>query len=501
VSAINEADPRAMKKKRPPKGLSAAQLLVRLCDHADVFADVDGSTGYITLEVEGHHETWAIRSSGFKGWLRHRFFELEHKPPPSNAVEETLGVLEGRARFATPRRRCPTALRIAGDDRTIYVDLGTEDWSAIQVTPDGWGVVTDPPVKFRRALGGLPLPIPKPNGDLGLLRRYVNVRDDDQWSLLLAWLVATMRPRGPYPVLVLLGEQGTAKSTTQKLLRALVDPNKAPLRSPPSQERDVMIAANSNWMLGYDNLSEIEPWLSDAFCCLATGGAFGTRRLYSDDEETLFEAMRPVMLNGIDAVVERSDLLDRALILDLPIIPLSQRRDEAELWTAFGEDKASILGGLLDAVTIALSLLPGLRLESKPRMADFALWATAAEPGLGLEDGAFLAAYDTNRASMHALALEAAIIAKTLQEMIDRESFKGTMTELLEALNVAAGHVGERPQRPPKGWPANPAKLGTALRRIAPNLRALGYVVTFSDEKSLGSKRKQVSINATGKTE
>src|SRR5206468_10836955 len=141
-----------------------------------------------------------------------------------------------------------------------------------RVTAAGWRVISDPPVKFRRARGMLSLPTPTAGAPISALRHFLNVENDEQWTLLLAWLVAAMRPSGPYPVLALLGEQGTAKSTTQEMFRTLIDPNVAPLRSEPRDVRDVMIAASNGWCVALDNVSDIEPWLSDCLCRLATGG-------------------------------------------------------------------------------------------------------------------------------------------------------------------------------------------------------------------------------------
>jgi hypothetical protein len=243
---------------------------------------------------------------------------------------------------------------------------------------------------------------------------------DEQWALLVTWLVAAMRPTGPYPVLALLGEQGTAKSTTQELFRSLIDPNIAPLRAEPMDVRDVMIAASNGWCITFDNLSDVAPWLSDCLCRLATGGGFSTRELYSDGDEVIFVAQRPVMLNGIDAVIGRADLLDRALIIDLPRIPDDKRRQRRELWSAFAAERPAMLGALLDAVVDALKRHPDTLLGAPPRMADFASWAVAAEPGLGLEAGAFMRAYATNRDAAHDLALEASLIASAVRTLVGR---------------------------------------------------------------------------------
>src|SRR5215207_1761873 len=185
-----------------------------------------------------------------------------------------------------------------------------------------------------------------PNSCDGLLRRFFNVSDEENLRLLVAWLLQALRPRGPFPVLLLQGEQGSAKSTAERLLRALVDPSVAPLRTTPRNERDLYIAATNAWVIALDNISNLQPWLSDALCRLSTGGGFGTRTLYENREEELFDGMKPVILNGITDVATRPDLLDRALIVSLPPIPDEARKPEADLSREFEDARPAILASL-----------------------------------------------------------------------------------------------------------------------------------------------------------
>jgi hypothetical protein len=122
--------------------------------------------------------------------------------------------------------------------------------------------------------------------------------------------------------------------------------------------------------------------LSDALCRLATGGSFAVRQLYTDDEEVLFEAARPILLDGIEEVVSRPDLGDRAIFLTLGPIAEAIRRSQAELWREFEIERPRILGALLDAVSYGLRAIGRVQLDALPRMADFALWATAWEGAL-----------------------------------------------------------------------------------------------------------------------
>jgi hypothetical protein len=260
--------------------------------------------------------------------------------------------------------------------------------------------------------------------------------------------------------------------------RALIDPNEAPLRRPARDARDLMIAASNGWVVGYDNLSGIRAELSDCLCCLATGGGFGTRKYYTDDEERLFSATRPIMLNGIEDIATRPDLLDRAVTLTLPPIPDEARRDEDDLWQRFAKKRPPVLGALLDAVSTGLKNLPSVQLDGMPRMADFAKWVVACESALPWEQGTFLRAYCGNVRRANALALDASPVAALLQRFLDGQGgrWTGTAADLLAKLvELVNAQVTDSDD-----WPRTARALSGELRRLAPNLRRAGINVEFS---------------------
>jgi hypothetical protein len=307
-----------------------------------------------------------------------------------------------------------------------------------------------------------PLPLPVRNGSIAMLRRLINIGDDENWILLLSWLVAAFRPHGPYPVLIFQGEQGSAKSTAAKLLRRIIDPVAAPLRTPPREERDLMIAAKNSWVVAYDNLSGVPPWLSDALCRLATGGGFSTRELYTDTEEVVLDLTRPVILNGIDHLTERPDLADRAVILHLPRIEEGERRDEEQLYEWYERDRPQILGPLFTAISEALACLPEVRLSRKPRMADFAVWATAAEEGLGFESGAFMNAYSENRDESVRETLDSDFVSTAILVLFHHETTEWNGTA---GANEASGAEHRRQHQEVSGLAQN------ATRILQPNPR------------------------------
>ena len=289
-------------------------------------------------------------------------------------------------------------------------------------------------------------------------------------------------------MLVLNGEHGTAKSTLTRILRSLCDPNIVPLRSLPRDDRDLFIAANNGHLLAYDNVSVLPQWLSDSLCRLATEGGFGTRKLFTDDEEALFHAERPIILNGIEDFVTRGDLADRAVVLILKEIPEDKRCDEETFWAKFERAAPLILGALLDAVSFGLRTLPEVKLERKPRMADFAKWIVACEVGLWWKPGTFMRAYDENRAKALEAILESDAVATAVRSLLTRQvEWEGTATGLLKELNAAAAEV----TRKAKEWPKTPRGMSGALRRAAPSLRKLGYTVEL-DKRDPRRERDRV---------
>src|SRR5829696_6352880 len=408
-----------------------AELLIRCAAEAELFHTPAGDS-YATVPVGDHRATHPVKAKGFRRWLVRAYFERYDRPPGNQALQDALGLLEARALFDGPERE--VYVRVAGHAANIYIDLANEDWQVVEITPAGWRVLSGEgaPVRFRRPRGMLALPTPLPGSDGndgcdGLLQRFFNVLGDDDLRLIVAWLVAALRPTGPYPVLLFQGEQGSAKSTAERLVRALADPSAAPLRTTPRSEHDLFIAADNAHVIALDNISTLPPWLSDALCRLSTGGGFSTRTLYENREEELFDGMKPVILNGITDVVTRPDLLDRALVVSLPPIPDEERRPEAELWREFERARPAVLASLFDAVSGALRSVEDVRLEGMPRMADFAVWATAAEESLGWDAGAFMAAYTGNRQEAADSVLDADPVAVAVLEfMSDRDQWTGS---------------------------------------------------------------------------
>jgi hypothetical protein len=489
-----------------PEDESPAELLRRVAAKARVFRGVDGRF-YAEVPISEHREVHELRSDSFEYWLIRTFRrdQAAESVPSADAFHRLVRTLEAEA-AAQPSAE-PVWIRVADgtgtagstsppapdspvvtpaplvalpDPKTVYyLDLGDSNWDMVEITAAGWRIVSNQPVAFRRPKGLRPFPRPDSDGSIDLLRKFVNLTDDD-FPLLVGWMTAAWCPIGPYPILNLCGEQGSAKSTMARVVRRLIDPNVALLRALPGNQRDFMVEAHNTWAVCYDNVSSVRSGMSDALCRLATGGGLSTRALRSNDDETLLDVQRPAILTGIDDFVRRSDLIDRGLCLYPPAIPDSNRRLQKAFWAEFDANYARMLGGLLHAFSGGLRMLPQVQLPALPRMADFAQWGEAVSLGLGWQPGCFLSRYLDNRHEACAVALEECPVVEALRAFVelfrsDRSTCSGTPSQILHELaHFMPANVTRSAQ-----WPKSPRLLSSRLRRIAPQLRTIGIKLEF----------------------
>lgn len=195
---------------------------------------------WATLQISGHTEHYPLKTKAIRRYLAHLYFQEHQGVAHAQGVQDALMTLEAKAVFEGPEH--PTFVRLAEFDGVIYLDLANENWQVVRVSSQGWEVMEAEavPVRFKRARGMLPLPVPVEGGALAELAELLNVSIESRdWKLIVAWLLQALRGTGPYPVLVVNGGQGSGKSTAAKMLRALLDPNVSPLRSLSRDERPV----------------------------------------------------------------------------------------------------------------------------------------------------------------------------------------------------------------------------------------------------------------------
>ena len=422
---------------------------------------------YAVFEVGGARQVYGVLSSRFGDYLSHAYYCAHDRAPAESSLKVALATLRGQAQFEG--ETCEVFTRIAKTEAGYWLDLCNDTWQCVQVTATGWVVVAGVGAPlFTRSSSMRPLPSPERGGAMDSLWPLVNIPEGDR-LMVLAWMLECLRADTPHVVLELVGEQGSVKSTTQKFLRRLIDPNQADLRAAPKSVEDVWIAARNSHMVSLENLSHLHPQYQDALCVLATGGGYSARTLYTNAEETIIELRKPIMLNGISVIVTAQDLLDRCLHIDLPTI--QSRELAGDIEDRYDAAQAKLFGAMLDVFVEVLAKLPTVAIapEDRPRMADFAALGEAVFRVHGKPAGAFLGRYNAMRKDGVLRTIDATPVGSALVAYLAEMpcGFNGTLSELLDRL--------ERYRPNGEAWPRSAKGLGDALRRLAPALRLIGF--------------------------
>jgi hypothetical protein len=480
--------------KPDEKARALASLVSLIKNNAEVFHSPDGDP-FVRVFLGDHHENYPLKKDGlFQDWAQHIFWTAIGSALPKRIFNEFLEQLQAKAKFGAPEFQTP--LRIAEHGGKIYLDLCNEKWQYVEISTQGWKLITEPPVRFRRSPGMLSLPVPEPGGNVNDIFRFLNIKNTADRMLVLAWLLAAYRPTGPFPILALHGSQGSAKTTSETILRRMVDPAKANLSGVPRDERDLLISVKHAHLLGFDNFSTISNSLSDALCRVATGSGLAARKLYTDDIQAIFSGCRPILLNGITDLATRGDLLDRIIVLHLPKIEESERRDERTLLREFESAQPQLLGAMLNVVSVALGRVNRIKFTKLPRMADFAKFAAAGADALGFNIQDLIGAYERNRLESNFIALENAPAAiETFRWAFQRtELWAGTCQHLLTELNL---QVSEEVRKDPR-WPKSARGLSAVLTRSEANLKAAGVTITkLQREAGTGQRKYRISTVTT----
>jgi ABC-type uncharacterized transport system substrate-binding protein len=428
------------------------------CKRIELFRSRDGSV-FADLYNGAIRQTWPVQSKTFSQWLARTYFETANKIATQGQLKAAINQIEAQAQLDIPERE--VFHRVGEYEDRLYLDLADEKWSAVEIDATGWRVVQNPPVRFVRTPGTLALPVPEKGGSIETLRSLVNVGDEHDFILVVAWLLAAMHRQIAKPVLAIRGGEGSAKSTLMEILRGLIDPHCTPSAAMPTTDLKLRSAAAESYCRAYDNVSGLKVPMSDALCRFVTDGS-----------------NQPVIINGISDIITRPDLADRCLFIDCAPIPDVQRRTQADVMTMFARTRPQLLGVVLGAVGHGLRQLPQIKPSELPRMADFAL-------AMFWPAGTFRMAYDINRAEIVDALIEAAPVASAVRLLvIKRKLWEGQASDLDNILRAVTGNLEGA-----KNWPADPRILANTLRQLAPSLMKIGIDVKFHKSRDHDRKR------------
>lgn len=449
---------------------------------------------YITIE-DGR--TMRIDSTMFKNWLVMAYHKETDSYLKESQIKDIAQNVRSMAIFGTGNKKVEVFNRVgySDDKENVYIDLVDENFNLVQLSKNGWNVITSKSigVKFETTQNMNTLPYPTGGGSIDKLWQHTNITKNDDKRLVLAWLMNCLIPFGGYPILVLYGGQGTAKSTTQSNLRDLIDPSIGNLRDKKANADFLGIQAVNNYIVSLNNLGTGREGLSaseqNTLCNISLGGALSDRKKYTDYEESMKAVKNPIMMNGISGFVTAQDLISRSIIITLDTIDSNQRKRDSQLKLAFEQDKAEIFGALLDLTAKVLKVLPTIKVNNLPRMAEFGMIGTALEQILDKTKGKFLDNYKDNQGEAIAEVLESepviivlmAYLHKQLERPTSGNGYLGSWVDLVKWLKEEAPECGVSLEK------LQPRGLSAKIRANEPALKTVGVKIKYLPRTKKGA--------------
>lgn len=373
-----------------------------------------------------------ISSRAFKSYVSSIAKSILGKIPAAGSLASVIEFLSGEAYGSA--KTVTMYNRIASLDSYLLYDLCGPAKECIKIEPDDWRIVLTPNI-FRKYTHQAKQVTPVTGGDIKDILKYVNITDEKKQMLFLVWFVSTFIPNFPHPILYVHGPQGSSKSSLSKIVRKLVDPSLVEVTSIPKNSEDILQQLSHNHLIFLDNISHVSQEMSDMLCRAVTGSAFTKRALYTNDDEFIVTIQSVIGINGINIAVDKPDLLERCILLELERIPDTNRKDEHTLWADFEKNKAEILGSVFTCVSHALKVYPHVKVDKLPRMADFAKWGCAIAEALGYSQKDFLDEYINSQDKQNKeLLYEITETQLLIEFMKNRTEWYGTATDLHIAL-------------------------------------------------------------------
>lgn len=440
----------------------------------------DLGNSYAYIPISGHQEILNCGSMQFKQWLSRQYWMRYEIALSNESTRNALNVITSTAVFDS--KEYSLSVRTARNGDAIWYDLSNPEWQCVKTTRDGWEIVNNPPILFKRFTHQQAQVIPQQDGSIKAFLDFINVKDGDHKLMLLVYIVSCFIPGFPHPALFIHGIQGSAKSTLSKLLRKLVDPSKIEVTEMPRSITELVQVLSHHWLLSFDNISTLSQEKSDILCKAITKTGFSKRELYTNDEDMIYSIQTCISLNGINLPATSPDLLERGFIIELDRIPPDKRRDERDLYQAFEEARPRILGGIFTALSQTLALIDQVNVKEKTRMSDFTTWGCAIAQALGYRQEEFLNAYRRNIEQQNMSILNDSPVAIALIELVEKETtWTGTPTELhvkLKEITIAQGmDIGQF-----SGFPKTANQLTKKINRLRPNLRDVGIEISERKE-------------------
>lgn len=469
----------------------------------------DSSQFYGIVEVNGHKESINLNSDSAISWLKVRYFEASEKFHGNEMYENVISLIRDKASFSKDVEPTPISKRIHSDNKSIYVDLASPDWKLVKITEDETSIVehgNDTPIFAR---GKSQSRIPEPNFEYtgNPLDEFTKLVRMDNEPTFKEHLICEFLAHVPTPIIVIIGQEDSAKSDRSALIKMLVDPSGDKLDEQLGQfgrnDDDLNVRFANNYMSIFDNLSDITPEQSDTLCKAVTGASYSKRQNYSDADEVVLKFQRKIILNGISVNIEHSDLVRRTINYFTERIPSDEKLTRSQVMDKFKEILPDLYGQIFFVISEAIQYYDDVLENTKeiPGMAEFSIWGECISRALGNEEGLFLKNYSEKLRNNSDLLNENNCIISFLEHTFDNQNAteityqNGRWFALLESYATSEGI-----DKKSRNYPKSSAQLKSWINRSKPLLHQHHWEVTFEKNTAHNQFTKNATLMNVRKT-
>lgn len=462
------------------------EIILGIADKLDIYR-TNMDEVYVKLNINNRISHLNVGSDKFKRWITLEYYSKTKRMPSTENIGKAVNLIKAKSMLqdqVTIGKRCSVI------DENIYYDLMNNKGEVVKVSKDGWTITTNSECIFDSNTSMKEQVRPIEYESLDILDKYFRYKDTNHLILQKIALVSLFIDNIQRPICVLHGEKGSAKTSTMKLIRNIVDPSSVPTTSLPRTVDDLAVTLSNQYLICFDNIDRISNDISDLLCTAVTGGGYAKRKLYTDSEQQVMYFKKGIVLNGINVVATRPDLLDRCILLELERIPSSERIGENELNKRIEEDMPKILGAIFTIISKAMNKYKSIKLKDLGRLTDFTRWGYAIAEVSGIGGDVFLKAYLNNQNDSNYEAIQSNPVGEAIIKFMEsNRKWDGTSTELLKELIKVAEE--ENINVSSSGWPKAANSLSRRLNEIKSNLQDIGIsiqIVKGKERKIIISK-------------
>jgi len=459
-----------------------------------VISKTDSAMVYGIIQINNHKETILLGSYESIQWLKALYFKEDSDFHSDDIYKKVLSMITAQVQQHGDAQRVDVYNRIAMTNDAIYYDLCSPKWEAIKITKHGYEIISlneNTPIFARKQQQSEQIrPKKGPENVLDSLIKLLRIQPNDA-QIFKIHIITMLLERYPIPIMVIHGEHGSAKSTISKSIARIIDPSGMNISSIPKNPADLALYFQNRFVSNFDNVSEINQEISDMMCRAITGEGFVKRKLYTDDNEIIWNYKRKIILNGIAPSLEFPDFKERSIFYETTQVREDERMSEEEFQARFEVLLPYVLHEVFTLLADVLLMYKRVKKEisTKFRMADFTIFGECISRMMKNQDMLFLKSYRDKLDIDSMKMVNSYPIVKIIVELMkDISHLEDSIEEFYKKIEIIAGEKNVDTTKKEVRFPKAPNRLSTQINQLKSTFRKYDLEIQIKPYNSRDGK-------------